>query len=136
MWHSRGPPEQPEARYRNSWLYVPLLHTAAGTLSGEAASAWNRHPHCGERWSRLVRALASAGPIHVDQLVALLHALAEVEGEGVEDADALSNALRRDGTPNLPLGRAVACLTDCDGYIAALAQAALLEALWEPHSRN
>ncbi|CAE7877636.1 unnamed protein product [Symbiodinium microadriaticum] len=128
VWHSRGPPEQPEARYRNSWLYVPLLHAAAGTLSGEATSAWNRHPHCGERWSRLVRALASAGPIHVDQLVALLHALAEVEGEGVEDADALSNALRRDGTPNLPLGRAVACLTDCDGYIVALAQAALLEA--------
>ena len=74
VWHSRGPPEQPEARYRNSWLYVTLLHAAAGTLSGEAASAWNRHPHCGERWSRLVRALASAGPIHVDQLVALLHA--------------------------------------------------------------
>ena len=127
-WHSRGPPEQPEARYRTNWLYVPLLHTAAGTLSGEAASAWNQHPHCGECWSRVARALASAGPLHVDRLVALLHSLAEADCEGAEDADALSNALRKGGTPNLPLGRAVACLMDCDGYITALAQAALQEA--------
>ena len=105
-----------------------MLHAAAGTLSSEAASAWNQHPHCGERWSRVVRALAGAGPLHVDRLVALLHSLVEAEGEGAEDADALSNALRKGGTPNLPLGRAVACLMDCDGYIAALAQATLLEA--------
>ena len=48
--------------------------------------------------------------------------------EGSAEADALSSALGREGAANLPLRQALSCLVDCDGYIPALAQAALLEA--------
>ena len=120
---SRGPPKHPEAPYKNSWLYIPLLHAAAGTLSSEAASAWNQHPRCGERWSRLVCAPARAEPLHVDRLAGLLHALADAEGEGCADAAALSSALGGDGAANVSLSRALSCLVDGSGYLPALGQA-------------
>ncbi|CAE7409239.1 hypothetical protein AK812_SmicGene25013 [Symbiodinium microadriaticum] len=78
-----------------------LASIRPSSLSSEAASA--KHPRCGERWSRLVRARAHTEPLHVDRLAALLHALAHAEGEGSADADALSLAPGRDGVANAAL---------------------------------
>ena len=33
-----GPPEEPRSHDRNSWLYMPLLHAAAGTQSSEVTA--------------------------------------------------------------------------------------------------
>jgi len=72
----------------------------------------------------------------VYRLAGLIHALADAEGEGSAEADALSMALRRDGTANLSLGRALSCLVDGNGYIPTLAQATITGSLRQSHSCN
>ena len=44
LWHHQGPPHQPVRATANSWLYVPLLHAATGTLLDGALQAWRRSP--------------------------------------------------------------------------------------------
>ena len=39
-WWTRGPPVAAVSAAGNSWLYVPLLHAAAGTLERSAFEAW------------------------------------------------------------------------------------------------
>ena len=102
------------------------------TLSSEAASAWNQHPCCGDRWSRQVCALAHAEPLHVDRRAALRHALADAEGKGSAEAAAHSSALGRESAANVSLSRALSSVVDCSGYLPALGQAALLEAYGGP----
>ena len=52
-WQCLGPPRT-EPGEHNSWLFVPLLHAAAGLLSGAAHAEWGAHAEAGDRWSALV----------------------------------------------------------------------------------
>ena len=48
---------------RLPWLYVPLLHAAAGFVSAEAAQTWITHADEGDRWAALTPSpIRSGGP--------------------------------------------------------------------------
>ncbi|CAE7261335.1 unnamed protein product, partial [Symbiodinium pilosum] len=104
---ARPPRSSPPERL--SWLYVPLLHAAAGSLSEEAVRAWSSHPSLGDRWAALV----SAMPMKVRPVAAA-------------DID-LVNVLTAFPDSVLPLPAAVALSASPDGYLTAAAQSALLE---------
>ena len=74
---ARPPRSSPPERL--SWLYVPLLHAAAGSLSEEAVRAWSSHPSLGDRWAALVSAMRHAPAADPQAVARLLSAVADVE---------------------------------------------------------
>ena len=68
LWHTRGPPAAPVLVPANSWLYVPLLHAAAGDLHADALEAWRRDSRSAPWWDSTSHALAAAAPVTADTL--------------------------------------------------------------------
>ena len=56
----------------NSWLYVPLLHTAAADLALSALQAWQADPRSADWWE-----LAASMPVSPQLLLAALARTAE-----------------------------------------------------------
>ena len=71
------PPVTPGSR--NYWLYVPLLHAAAGRLAETAACAWRMLLNVGERWALLVASLRNSQPVSPNALARLIRAIAELD---------------------------------------------------------
>eukprot|EP00439_Symbiodinium_sp_Y106_P052263 s6992_g7.t1 len=73
-WQDARPPSSAPGE-RNSWLYVPLLHAGAGTLSTRALQAWRANPVFGPRFEELVATLRRAPPAVPGQLARSLLAV-------------------------------------------------------------
>ena len=128
-----GPPCQAPSRDHLSWLYVPLLHAAAGSLSADAARAWSSHPLAGDQWAALVMALRHAAPADPRACARLVSAVADLEAHEARrptvPADhELVNALAAHPSTALTLPTAVALSADRGGYITAAGQPAPPEA--------
>ena len=123
-WHETRPPTSNPGE-RCSWLYVPLLHAAAGFLSESAYAAWSGEPEIGERWLAMVVALRNAPPSLPQVLANAMHTVAELEARHAEE-QAVADLLALPPHP-LPLPTAVALCQSQDGYLTAATQAALLE---------
>ena len=123
-WHETRPPTTDPGE-RCCWLYVPLLHAAAGFLSDSAYAAWSGEPEIGERWLAMVVALRSAPPSPQQALANAIHTVAELEARHAEE-QAVADLLALPPHP-LPLPTAVALCQSQDGYLTAATQAALLE---------
>ena len=96
-WQDARPPSTVPGE-RTSWLYVPLLHAAAGNLTARARQAWLSCPRTGPRF---------------DQLVSILRG-ASSKRTALPDAP-------------LPLAAAVLLCMAPDGYLTAAVQSTLLE---------
>ncbi|CAE7372525.1 unnamed protein product, partial [Symbiodinium pilosum] len=83
-WHETRPPTSNPGE-RCSWLYVPLLHAAAGFLSESAYAAWSGEPEIGERWLAMVVALRNAPPSLPQVLANAMHTVAELEARHAEE---------------------------------------------------
>ena len=110
-WQAAGPPRRAPPGERQSWLYAPLLHEAAGFLTADASEAWRRHEQAGPRWTELVATLQHAQPASPRALARLLHAIADLDaaeaGAQVSSRDAsLASALL--SLPDAPLPLAAA----------------------------
>ena len=95
-WHGVGPPTAAPG-VRLSWLYVPLLHAAAGNLAPEADAAWRSAPGTGATWAAIVATLRDGPPVDPQLLARMAHQAAEAEvaaGEATEPelAPALARA--------------------------------------------
>ena len=130
-WQDARPPSSVPGE-RNSWLFVPLLHAAAGNLTERANQAWRDCPGIGPRFGELVALLRDAPPVMPTTLARTLLALAECDAhdgarhvmqEDVETATALT------GMPDAPVPLAAAILLCIapDGYLTAATQSALLK---------
>ena len=130
-WQDARPPSSVPGE-RNSWLFVPLLHAAAGNLTERANQAWRDCPGIGPRFGELVALLRDAPPVMPTTLARTLLAVAECDAhdgarhvmqEDVETATALT------GMPDAPVPLAAAILLCMapDGYLTAATQSALLE---------
>ena len=56
-WPRAGPPREAVGP-TNSWLYVPLLHAAAGRLSPDALAKWRADSRAASWWDRVTNVLA------------------------------------------------------------------------------
>ena len=130
-WQDARPPSSVPGE-RNSWLFVPLLHAAAGNLTERANQAWRDCPAIGPRFGELVALLRDSPPVMPTTLARTLLAVAECDAhdgarhvmqEDVETATALT------GMPDAPVPLAAAILLCMapDGYLTAATQSALLE---------
>ena len=95
-WHGVGPPTAAPG-VRLSWLYVPLLHAAAGNFAPEADAAWRSAPGTGATWAAIVATLRDGPPVDPQLLARMAHQAAEAEvaaGEATEPelAPALARA--------------------------------------------
>ncbi|CAE7259197.1 unnamed protein product, partial [Symbiodinium pilosum] len=79
-WQTMGPPVADPGPSGHSWLYVPLLHAAAGQLDATAAADWRAHPHVGPQWHALVCALGEAPPVAPAALIRQIERLAHADG--------------------------------------------------------
>ena len=71
-WLARGPPPGPVRAATNSWLYVPLLHAAAGDLAPAAVASWQAEQRCSGWWEEARRLLLVAAPIARNKLATAL----------------------------------------------------------------
>ena len=135
-WQDARPPSA-QPGDRNSWLLVPLLHTAAGNLSEQALAAWRSLPDdAAGRFDALADALQAAPPAEPSCLARLLHSVAECDAEeageappGIPATDAaLATSLRALPAAPIPLATALLLAQAPDGYVSAAAQSAFLEA--------
>ncbi|CAJ1347928.1 unnamed protein product, partial [Effrenium voratum] len=110
-WWTRGPPVAAVSAAGNSWLYVPLLHAAAGTLERSAFEAWARQTTW-DGWLPMVHLLQEAAPADVGIIRLVL------EGQG---------AATSRYAVSLPLPAVAAFLVEPDGYFIASVQETLLE---------
>ena len=130
-WQDALPPNTVPGE-RNSWLYVPLLHAAAGNLTARARQAWLSCPRTGPRFDQLVSTLREAAPASPTTLARTLLAVAECEAldEGwhikPEDRDTATALTAMPDAP-LPLAAAVLICMAPDGYLTAAVQSTLLE---------
>ena len=120
---------------RLSWLYVPLLHAAAGNLAPEADAAWRSAPGTGATWAAIVATLRDGPPVDPQLLARMAHQAAEAEvaaGEATEPelapALARARALGRLPPVSVPLAAALFFSCDAEGYVPAVVQAVLMEA--------
>ena len=130
-WLTVGPPQVAPGS-RHSWLYIPLLHAAAGRLSDAAASAWRELPRFGDRWATLVDCLCNSAPASPHTLARLIRAIAELDAQEAAAGstaadDAAAASLGSLPEAPLPLSAALLLCAQPDGYIPAASQAALLE---------
>ena len=120
---------------RLSWLYVPLLHAAAGNLAPEADAAWRSALGIGATWAAIVATLRDGPPVDPQLLARMAHQAAEAEvaaGEATEPelapALARARALGRLPPVSVPLAAALFFSCDAEGYVPAVVQAVLMEA--------
>ena len=62
-----------------SWLFVPLLHAGAGSLTGAAQQAWQSRPRIGDRFAALAEALRNAPAVVPSDLARLINAELECD---------------------------------------------------------
>ena len=115
-----------------SWLFVPLLHAGAGSLTGAAQQAWQSRPRIGDRFAALAEALRNAPAVVPSDLARLINAELECDehtltSRAVADA-AMTVAALATLPPPLSLAQAMELNMDSEGYLSAAAQAALLQA--------
>ncbi|CAJ1406023.1 unnamed protein product, partial [Effrenium voratum] len=110
----------------NSWLYVPLLHAAAGTLERSAFEAWARQTTW-DGWLPMVQLLQEAAPADVGIIRLVL------EGQGANQAAARLPDTSRYAV-SLPLPAVAAFLAEPDGYFIASVQETLLEIFAGPEA--
>ena len=125
-WWTRGPPVAAVSAAGNSWLYVLLLHAAAGTLERSAFEAWARQTTWGG-WLPMVQLLQEAAPADVGIIRLVL------EGQGANQAAARLPDTSRYAV-SLPLPAVAAFLVELDGYFIASVQETLLEIFAGPEA--
>ena len=135
-WQGARPPDALPGD-RNSWLFVPLLHAAAGNLSVPALTDWQSLPDdAAGRFDTLAGALQAAPPAEPSCFARLLHGVAECDAQemgaaplGLPATDAAPVAsLRALPAAPIPLATALRLAQAPDGYVSAAAQSAFLEA--------
>ena len=72
-WQDARPPHEAPSE-PCSWLFVPLPHAAAGTLTPAATHVWQCHPHIGPRFAELAGALRQAPAAQPSTILRFLHA--------------------------------------------------------------
>ncbi|CAJ1369242.1 unnamed protein product, partial [Effrenium voratum] len=125
-WWTRGPPVAAVSAAGNSWLYVPLLHAAVGTLERSAFEAWARQTTW-NGWLPMVQLLQEAAPADVGIIRLVL------EGQGANQAAARLPDTSRYAV-SLPLPAVAAFLVEPDGYFIASVQETLLEIFAGPEA--
>ena len=131
-WQDARPPSTMPGP-RCSWLFVPLLHAGAGHLTRAAADAWHARPQLGPRFAELASALHQSSSVPPGTIARLMRAAAECESLDADApvpdiARALDQLSALPPEAPLPLSAAVLLTMTADGYLAAPAQSALLEA--------
>ena len=128
-WQTMGPPVADPGPSGHSWLYVPLLHAAAGQLDATAAADWRAHPHVGPQWHALVCALGEAPPVAPAALIRQIERLAHADGlmHAGSGIPQLASSIRACAAASLSIWNAMLLCMDGTGYIPATAQNALLE---------
>ncbi|CAJ1392854.1 unnamed protein product, partial [Effrenium voratum] len=119
-WWTRGPPSGAVSTRGNSWLYVPLLHAAAGTLARTAFEEWTQQTTW-PGWLPMVQHLQEAAPADVDAVRLVLRGLGAHQA-----AERLPDTTSR--AVSLPLAAIASSLVEADGYFHAAAQETLVEA--------
>ena len=117
-WWTRGPPSGAVSTRGNSWLYVPLLHAAAGTLARTAFEEWTQQT---TGWLPMVQHLQEAAPADVDAVRLVLRGLGAHQA-----AERLPDTTSR--AVSLPLAAIASSLVEADGYFHAAVQETLVEA--------
>ncbi|CAJ1383100.1 unnamed protein product, partial [Effrenium voratum] len=110
---------------RSSWLCVPLLRAAAGTLQADAAARWAAHAIAGHRWRALVAALRAHEPVPAGALHAMFFTAATGSDDAALDGQDVASAAALRRLPlvhTLSLSEAVAACSACDGYLPATAR--------------
>ena len=125
-WRQQGPPDGLILAGANSWLYVPLLHAAAGDLAPSAIEAWRSAPPASPWWEAARAHLAAAAPVSAAELHTSLRAHAATGAAAAAAAiSAAASQLPRDA--RVHFGWACRALADGAGYIPAAAQEVLLQ---------
>lgn len=122
-WAHRRPPSELVTTDRNSWLYVPLLHAAAGNLAAPALVAWQASAPAAGWWDQARQVLHDAGPIPSQALLDLF---------GSSGAHPLADRLRLALRPlpqgtQLHLGWVLRLFSTADGYIPPACEEACLQ---------
>lgn len=98
FWRHQGPPTGPLRSGANSWLYVPLLHAAAGDLSPAAVASWRSSLPARAWWEAARAHLVASAPLPAQ---ALQEALQHHDGQGAAAAAAsISRAAARSYCPH------------------------------------
>ena len=119
-WWTCGPPSGAVSTQGNSWLYVPLLHAAAGTLARTALEEWTQQTTW-PGWLPMVQHLQEAAPADVDAVRLVLRGLGAHQA-----AERLPDTTSR--AVSLPLAAIASSLVKADGYFHAAVQETLVEA--------
>ena len=85
-WYDRGPPERGVQSPTNSWLYVPLLLGARGTLTDRALALWCAEARAALQWEEARRMLAVSAPVPVAALTEAVMAAASHRNEDLAQA--------------------------------------------------
>ncbi|CAE7241283.1 unnamed protein product, partial [Symbiodinium sp. CCMP2456] len=125
-WYEVGPPAGNSHSATNSWLFVPLLHAACGTLSPRAAEAWSREERCQPWWGEARHTLLHSAPVAAALLLdALRAAAAQHHTPPPQNFIAAAQALPSGA--ELHLSWVVRQLASAEGYIHAGAQEVCLQ---------
>lgn len=122
-WAHRLPPTDPITTDRNSFLYVPLLHAAAGNLAAPALAAWQASGPAAGWWDQARRLLRDAGPLPSQPF---LDFFATAGAPGLADMLRLALQTLPQGT-QLRLGWVLRLFTAADGYVPPACQEACLQ---------
>ena len=117
-WQDGCPPSSALGE-RNSRLYVPLLHAAAGNLSARALQAWRAHPVLGPRFEELATTWRMAKPTMPGGASQQMMRLRQRRWPGC--LTCLCHCKRPKKRTTM-----LACMGP-DGYLSAAAQSALIE---------
>ena len=125
-WPASGPPRDCSNLATNSWLYVPLLHAAAGGMPPDLLQQWRTDPRA-VWWEDARRTLAASHPVPVSTLTEALLTATNAASEPPPEHVLQEAAALPDGT-SMHIGWVVRRVAQRhDGYITALCQEACLE---------
>ena len=138
QWQNAGPPSN--TGHQNSWLYVPLLLSAAGLLQQSTREAWCRHPSTSRWWEAAEATLITGGPVDLQELTAAAErslAAMRARSPGHPHRPANENALWQlsvycRAQPRLrsaSLAWVISAAWDADGYVPSIFQETLLAQL-------
>ena len=126
VWSECGPPRDCSALATNSWLYVPLLHAAAGEMGPEALMRWRTDPRAAW-WEDARHTLATSCPVPVATLTEALLTATNAASERLPE-HLLREAAALPTGASVHIGWVVCHLAQHhDGYISAPCQEACLE---------
>ena len=126
VWSECGPPRDCSALATNSWLYVPLLHAAAGEMGPEALLRWRTDPRAAW-WEDARHTLAASCPVPVATLTEALLTATNAASERLPE-HLLREAAALPTGASVHIGWVVRHLAQHhDGYISAPCQEACLE---------